>query len=72
MWGWARRPALREPRGLGAVAQRSSQRPPLCEFAQMVRELKPDGLRPCRPAPPSTKGGLPDTREAMEDSACKA
>lgn len=43
------------------VAQESSQWPHLCELAQMIRELRPDGLWLCRPAPPSAKGRVQET-----------
>lgn len=39
------------------VAQESSQWPHLCELAQPIRELRPDGTWLCRAAPPRAKGG---------------
>lgn len=37
-----------------------------------IRELRPDGLWLCRPAPPRAKGRVQETWEAMGDCAGKA
>lgn len=69
--GAALRQALRGLCGHSSVAQESSQGPHLCELAQKIRELRPDAIRLCGPAPLSAEGRAQETREAMEDGACK-